>query len=179
MTKLATFAAGCFWCTEAIFKDVSGVLRVTSGYTGGRVPNPTYEQVSTGTTGHAEGLQVEFDPSVVTFDQLCRIFFATHDPTTPNRQGNDVGEQYRSAIFYHDESQRDVAQRVMRDIASDGLYRQPMVTQLEKFSVFYPAEAYHQNYFENHPDQPYCRAVINPKLAKFRKSFAYLLKSSR
>jgi len=177
MIELATFASGCFWCTEAIFQDVQGVLKVTSGYTGGRVKHPTYEQVCSGTTGHAEALQVEFDPKVVSFEQLCQIFFATHNPTTLNRQGNDIGEQYRSGIFYHSDDQREVAERVAREVDSEHIYDGRVVTEVTKFSEFFPAEGYHQNYFAKNPEQPYCQAVINPKVAKFRQKFSHLLKT--
>lgn len=176
-SQRATFASGCFWCTEAIFKDLKGVSKVTSGYSGGQVRNPTYDQVCSGTTGHAEALQVEFDPGVISFKQLCEVFFATHDPTTLNRQGNDVGPQYRSAIFYHDDEQKKVAGQVMQAVDADQVYDRPIVTEVKPFKEFYPAESYHQDYYANNPEQGYCQMVISPKVSKFRQKFAPLLKS--
>lgn len=176
-TQLATFGSGCFWCTEAIFKDLRGVVKVTSGYSGGINANPTYDQVSTGGTGHAEAVQVEFDPSVISFEQLAEVFFLTHDPTQLNRQGNDVGDQYRSVIFTHDPGQQQQAASVMARIQAEGVYDKPIVTQIVPYTNFFPAEDYHQNYFENNPEQPYCQVVINPKVAKFRKKFAALRKN--
>lgn len=177
-TQLATFGSGCFWCTEAIFKDLKGVIKVTSGYAGGTMPNPTYEQVCSGSTGHAEVVQIEFDPTVIGYDQLVEIFFLTHDPTTMNRQGNDVGEQYRSVIFAHDEMQKTVAEQVKNKIDGEKVYDRPIVTQITSFKNFFPAENYHQNYYANNPDAGYCQMVINPKVAKFRKKFAALLNSA-
>lgn len=174
---VATLANGCFWCTEAIFKDLKGVSKVTSGYTGGQVRNPTYEQVCTGETGHAEALQIEFDPAVISYEQLLEVFFATHDPTTRNRQGNDVGPQYRSGIFYHDDEQRHAAEKVMSEVDAAKIYDQPIITEINKFEIFYPAESYHQNYYANHPERGYCQMVITPKVSKFRQKFAGLLKS--
>lgn len=178
MNSLATFGSGCFWCTEAIFKDVRGVTKVTSGYAGGTMPSPTYEQVCDGSTGHAEVIQIEFDPTVVGYDQLVEIFFLTHDPTSMNRQGNDVGEQYRSVIFTHDEMQATVAEQVKNKIQNEGVYDKPIVTRITSFMNFYPAEAYHQDYYAKNPEAGYCQAVISPKVAKFRKKFAALLKSN-
>lgn len=177
MTALATFANGCFWCTEAIFKDLKGVSKVTSGYTGGQVRNPTYEQVCTGETGHAEALQVAYDPAVISYEQLLEVFFATHNPTTRNRQGNDVGPQYRSAIFYHDEVQKIAAEKVMHQVDAENIFDQPIVTEITKFETFYPAESYHQNYYANNSEQGYCQMVITPKVSKFRQKFAGLLKT--
>ncbi|MBI5466624.1 MAG: peptide-methionine (S)-S-oxide reductase MsrA [Candidatus Kerfeldbacteria bacterium] len=177
-TQLATFGSGCFWCTEAIFRDLNGVLAVTSGYAGGTVPNPTYEQICGGQTGHAEVVQVEFDPAAISYSQLVEIFFLTHDPTTMNRQGNDVGEQYRSVIFYHSDAQRSEAEAVRQRLVAERVYDQPIVTALAPFTHFYPAEVYHQQYYANNPDQAYCQMVINPKVTKFRKKFAHLLKST-
>jgi len=174
----ATFGGGCFWCTEAIFKNLKGVSKVTSGYAGGKLPNPTYEQVSRGRTGHAEVIQVDFDPAVIAYEKLLEIYFLTHNPTTMNRQGHDVGEQYRSVIFAHDEGQQQVAEQVRARIESEHVYDQPIVTDIKPAATFYEAEAYHQDYFEKNPDQPYCNAVISPKVAKYRKQFAALWKDA-
>lgn len=170
MTQTATFGNGCFWCTEAIFQRVNGVESVVSGYSGGSVANPTYEQVCTGTTGHAEVVQITFDSDLISYEDLVRVFFATHDPTTLNRQGNDVGTQYRSAIFYHGEQQREVAEKVLKELDSSGTYPAPIVTQVVPFEIFYPGETYHQNFFNEHTNHPYCSAVIGPKVQKFLKS---------
>ena len=177
-TAQATFGSGCFWCSEAIYKDIKGVTKVTSGYSGGKMPNPTYEQVCSGTSGHAEVIQIEFNPSVVSYSQLVEVFFLTHNPTTMNRQGGDVGEQYRSVIFYHSDEQKKVAEVVKKKIEDEKIYDQPIVTAIQPFGKFYPAEAYHQNYYANNPDQGYCQMVIDPKVAKFRKKFKALLKSA-
>jgi peptide-methionine (S)-S-oxide reductase len=175
-TALATFGAGCFWCTEAVYLKLKGVLKVTSGYTGGKIPNPTYQAVCTGTTGHAEVIQVEYDPSVITFDQMLDVFFHTHDPTTLNRQGADTGTQYRSAVFYHDEAQKTAAEQMIKDLNASGEFKSPIVTTLEKLGKFYPAEDYHQDYFKLNPGNPYCQAVIVPKVSKFQKRYEALLK---
>lgn len=167
----ATLAGGCFWCVEAVFSELKGVLSVLSGYTGGSVPDPSYEQVCTGRTGHAEAIQISFDPGQVSFGDLLKVFFAVHDPTTLDRQGADVGTQYRSAIFYASPEQRSQAEATIRELESQRLWPAPIVTQLEPLSIFYPAEAYHQGYFASNPQQPYCRAVVAPKVAKFRKQF--------
>lgn len=172
----AVLAGGCFWCLEAVFDELEGVTGVQSGYSGGHVPDPSYEQVCTGRTGHAEVVRVEFDPSVLSYADLLRVFFTTHDPTTKDRQGNDVGHQYRSAIFYQDEQQREAAEAVMREVSEQGIYDAPLVTELAPLGAFYPAEAYHDDYFTNNPRQPYCTAVIAPKVAKFRKSYRERLK---
>ncbi|MFT3903439.1 MAG: peptide-methionine (S)-S-oxide reductase MsrA [Niabella sp.] len=173
----ATFANGCFWCTEAIFQQVKGVERVTSGYTDGHVKNPTYKQVCTGETGHAECLQIVYDPSVVSFDELLEIFWKTHDPTTLNRQGNDVGTQYRSGIYYHNESQKQKAEHYKDALDKNGAFDAPIVTEIKRFTVFYSAEDYHQEYFNNNENQnPYCSMVIRPKVDKFRKVFKDKLK---
>ncbi len=177
-TQLATFGSGCFWCTEAIYKDIKGVSKVTSGYAGGTTPSPTYEQVCSGSTGHAEVIQVEFDPNIVTYAQLVEVFFLTHNPTTMNRQGGDVGEQYRSVIFTHDEMEKTVAEEIKHKIEGENVYDQPIVTQITPLTNFYPAEEYHQDYYAKNPDQGYCQMVIDPKVAKFRKKFASLLKSA-
>ncbi|MBI4426441.1 MAG: peptide-methionine (S)-S-oxide reductase MsrA [Candidatus Kerfeldbacteria bacterium] len=174
---LATFGAGCFWCSEAIFKQLRGVTAVISGYAGGSMPNPTYEQVCSDQTGHAEVIQIEFDPEIISYQQLVEVFFLTHDPTQLNRQDNDVGAQYRSVIFYHHEAQQAAAEAVKQKIEAEGIYDRPLVTEIVPFDQFYPAENYHQNYFANNPDQPYCQTVISPKVAKFRKKFISILKS--
>jgi len=169
---------GCFWCVEAVFQELKGVVAVNSGYAGGDTPNPTYKQVSRGETTHAEVVKVTFDPEIITVSQILRIFFHVHDPTTPNRQGNDVGPQYRSIILYADDSQKKAAQSVMSVIENEKLWSDPLVTQLQKLDDFWPAEDYHQDYFSNNPNQPYCNLVIVPKLKKFRKEFADMLRPS-
>lgn len=175
-TDTATLGAGCFWCVEAVFQQLNGVLKVSSGYSGGHVKNPTYEQVSEKNTGHAEVIQVVFDPSVVTFDELLEVFWQTHDPTTPNRQGNDVGPQYRSVIFYHNEEQKDKARFYKDQLNRSGAWSSPVITEIEPFTNFYVAEDYHQNYYLNNGSQPYCYFVIRPKLEKFEKVFRDKLK---
>ena len=174
----ATLAGGCFWCTEAVYEQLKGVTAVTSGYIGGRVPNPSYKAVCSGVTGHAEAVEVEYDPAVVPYEKLLEIFFATHDPTTRNRQGADVGTQYRSAIFFHDEEQRRIAEEVIRRLDAAGVFPGRIVTEVVPATIFYPAEDYHQDYFANNPFQPYCQAVAAPKVAKVRKVFAELLKEA-
>ncbi len=174
--QIATFGSGCFWCSEAVFKRVRGVVRVTPGYAGGTEPSPSYEQVSAHRTGHAEVVQVEFDPSVVSYEQLVEVFFGTHDPTTRNRQGGDVGAQYRSIILYHDEAQKQTAEAVRAKIGKENVFDKPIVTEIEPFTAFYPAEPEHLDYYRRNPEAAYCQAVINPKVAKFRKRFASLLK---
>lgn len=174
--ELATFAGGCFWCTEAIFDQVKGVKSVTSGYSGGQVINPSYREVTRGTTGHAEAIQLTYDPEVIAYIELLEIFFKTHDPTTLNRQGADVGTQYRSAIFYHSEGQQKAAEEIIDALNKEGIWNNPIVTEVTEFSNFYPAEAYHQEYFENNPNQGYCRIVIQPKVEKFKKVFEDKLK---
>jgi len=175
--ELATLGGGCFWCVEAIFEDIKGVSAAVSGYSGGHVKNPTYKQVCTDTTGHAEVVQVEFDPNVISYRDILDIFFAVHDPTTLNRQGADVGEQYRSVIFYHSPEQKQIAQETIKALTEAGAYHDPIVTQVEPFTEFYPAEDYHQEYFKNNAWQPYCRVVIAPKVTKFRKSHGEMLKA--
>lgn len=175
-TTTAVLAGGCFWCLEAVFDGLRGVNSIRSGYAGGHVPNPSYEAVCTGRTGHAEVVEVEFDPTEVSYADLLRVFFTMHDPTTKDRQGNDVGTQYRSAIFYRDEAQRATAEAVMREVAAEGMYEGPIVTELQPLSVVYPAEAYHDDYFARNPRQPYCAAVIAPKVQKFRKLYRERLK---
>ncbi len=162
----ATFAGGCFWCIEAVFEQIPGVLKVTSGYTGGRVANPTYKQVCGGDTGHAEAVEIEFDPGKVTYEKLLDVFWSAHDPTTLNRQGADVGSQYRSAIFHHSDAQRKTAEASMRRLEESGRHSGPVVTTIEKAGIFYPAEDYHQDYYRANPRQGYCQAVIRPKLEK-------------
>jgi len=174
--EIATLAGGCFWCLEAAFQDLKGVERVQSGYAGGRVANPSYEQVCTGTTGHAEVVQITFDPQVVSFDDLLHVFFTIHDPTTLNRQGGDVGTQYRSAIFYHTPDQKAAAERVIAELQSEHVWDDPIVTELKPLESFYPAEEYHRDYFRRNPNQGYCSAVIAPKVAKVRKLFLDKLK---
>jgi peptide-methionine (S)-S-oxide reductase len=172
----ATFASGCFWCTEAIFERVNGVKSVISGYSGGTVPNPTYEEVCTGNTGHAECTQIIYDPSVISYDELLEIFWKMHDPTTLNRQGNDVGTQYRSAIFYHNEQQKEKAEYYKKKLTDEKIWDKPIVTEITKFTKFYPAETYHQEYYDKNPNQGYCAYVITPKVEKFEKIFKDKLK---
>lgn len=170
--ETATLGGGCFWCVEPIFDSLRGVVSVTPGYAGGHVANPSYQQVCTGRTGHAEVAQIVFDPQQLSYSDLLHVFFSTHNPTTLNQQGADVGEQYRSVILPHDDEQRRVAQEVIREITDEQLYDRPIVTTIEPYTVFYPAEDYHRNYFRNHPEAPYCMMVIAPKVAKFRKKYA-------
>jgi len=172
----ATLAGGCFWCLEAVFDQLKGVVSVESGYSGGHVPDPSYRAVCTGMTGHAEVVQVTFDPQVISFADLLRVFFTIHDPTTMNRQGGDVGTQYRSAIFYHDEEQKRVAEEVIREVNDSKVWGRPVVTEVTPFDKFYIAEDYHQEYYASNPNQPYCRVVIEPKVAKFRKHYMDRLK---
>ena len=164
--ETATFANGCFWCSEAIFKRLNGIKSVLPGYSGGQVKNPTYEQVCTGGTGHAESIQIEFDPKVMNFEKILDIFWRTHDPTTLNRQGNDIGTQYRSAIFYHDLKQKEIAEKSKRDLENEGVYKDPVVTEIAPFSGFYVAEDYHKNYYDENRDAPYCSYIIDPKVHK-------------
>jgi peptide-methionine (S)-S-oxide reductase len=172
----ATFGAGCFWCTEAVFQRLKGVHAVTSGYSGGHVKNPTYEEVCSKTTGHAEVVQIRYDPDAISFTDLLEVFWKTHDPTTPNQQGHDKGPQYRSAIFYHNDEQRDLAQEYKRKLDASGAFAAPIVTEIVPFVEFYAAEEYHQNFFVNNPRQAYCSVVIRPKLEKFEKVFKEKLK---
>jgi peptide-methionine (S)-S-oxide reductase len=174
--EVATLAGGCFWCLEAVYNDLRGVEKVVSGYSGGRVPDPSYEDVSTGRTGHAEVVQITFDPQVLSFKELLEVFFTIHDPTTLNRQGADVGTQYRSAIYYHSPEQKEVAEKVIADINAAKIWNGPIVTEVTKFAAFYSAEEYHQRYYERNPNQGYCRVVIEPKVLKFRKQFMSKLK---
>lgn len=174
--EIATLANGCFWCTEAIFQRLNGVEKVTSGYSGGKVINPSYNEVTSGETGHAEVIQIQFNPSVITFQEILDVFFATHDPTTLNRQGYDVGTQYRSAIFYHSSTQKEVAEAFIKALTEAKVFDKKIVTEVTDFDAFYEAEAYHQNYYNNNKNQGYCVAVINPKLDKFIKKYKDKLK---
>lgn len=174
--ETATLAAGCFWCVEVFFDDLQGVADVVSGYSGGHTENPTYKEVCSETTGHAEVVQINFDPNVISYADILRVFFSVHDPTTLNRQGNDIGTLYRSAIFYHSEEQKKTAEEIIKEVNEAGIYDNPIVTEITRFTKFYPAEDYHQEYFANNPNQPYCVAVVVPKVAKFRKNFIDRLK---
>jgi len=174
--EIATLAGGCFWCMEAVFDELKGVESVESGYSGGHQANPTYREVCSETTGHAEAVQVSFDPALITYKELLNIFFSVHDPTTLNRQGNDVGSSYRSAIFYRTDEQKAVAEEVIRELTLQQLWPDPIVTEVTRFDKFYLAEDYHQEYFANNAAQPYCRVVVAPKVAKFRKQYFERLK---
>jgi peptide-methionine (S)-S-oxide reductase len=179
-TKLetATFGSGCFWCSEAVFDRLKGVRSVVSGYSGGILKNPTYEQVCSGTTGHAEVIQVTYDPAVISYAQLLKVFWNTHDPTTLNRQGHDVGTQYRSVIFYHNDEQRKLAEHYKEQLTASGAFGAPVVTEIAPFTAFYPAEKYHQDYYDQNPSQQYCSIVIRPKVEKFEHAFADLLEDA-
>ena len=174
--EIATLAGGCFWCTEAVFSIVKGVEKVTPGYTGGHVPYPTYEQVSAGTTGHAEAAQITFNPEVISYKEMLEIFFATHNPTTLNQQGPDVGTQYRSAVFYHNEQQKAIALQITDELNKEEIWDKPIVTQIEPLKIFYPAETYHKDYYKRNPNAPYCQAVITPKILKLQQRFLRKLK---
>ena len=176
MKKEATFGAGCFWCVEACFKDIEGVISVTSGYSGGTKATADYKMVCSGKTGHAEVARIEFDDSVVSFDRLLEMFWFVHDPTQVNRQGNDIGPQYRSVIFYHDKEQQKTAEAYKKQLDNDGVWEKPIVTEIVPLENFYPAEDYHDNYFENNPQNGYCQAVVRPKVEKFRKVFEVVVK---
>jgi len=179
-TETATFGTGCFWCTEAIFKELEGVVSVMPGYSGGQNLNPTYKEVCSGETGHAECTQIVYDPSKISYDELLEVFFKVHDPTSLNRQGNDVGTQYRSVIFYHNDEQKRLAEKYKTELDRSGAYDKPLVTQIAALEKFYPAENYHQDYYEYNKDKnPYCAVVIRPKLEKFRKVFGEKLKSKK
>ncbi len=175
-TDTATLAGGCFWCTEAVFSELKGVVRVLPGYAGGTVPNPSYEQVCTGTTGHAESVQIDYRPREISFHDLLVVFFTTHDPTTLNRQGHDVGTQYRSAVFYRSPEQKATVEEVLGELESAGVWRRKIVTEVVPFKEFFPAEEYHRQYFRRNPEKGYCQAVIAPKLSKFRKEHAARLR---
>jgi len=174
--EIATLANGCFWCSEAVFSRLKGVKSVLPGYSGGKIDNPSYDDVCSGRTGHAEAAQIEFDPNVISFEKLLDVFWHTHDPTTLNRQGNDVGTQYRSAIFYHDEKQRELAEKSKRELEKRGEYKGPIVTEVTPFKKFYVAEDYHKKYYEQHQDEPYCRFVIDPKINKMLNHYGRDLK---
>jgi peptide-methionine (S)-S-oxide reductase len=174
--NIATLGAGCFWCVEAIFQRLKGVDKVISGYSGGKTENPTYKEVCTGLTGHAEVVQIYFDPAIITYEELLEVFFSTHDPTQLNRQGNDVGTQYRSVIFYHNEKQKQIAEAYKQKINESKLFDKPIVTEITAFTRFYPAENYHQDYFNQNKNQPYCIYVVGPKVEKFEKLFQHKLK---
>ncbi len=174
--EVATLGGGCFWCLEAVYEEMEGVKKVVSGYSGGSVKNPTYERVCGGSTGHAEVVRIEFDPRVVTYDNILGVFFTVHDPTTADRQGADVGSQYRSVIFFHDDRQEQIAKKKITELDSSKIWKRPIVTEVVPFEVFYEAEEYHQNYFERNPEAGYCRAVVAPKVLKFRELFPDKLK---
>ncbi len=176
-TEQATLAGGCFWCLEAVYVELKGVQKVVSGYAGGHVANPSYRAVCTGTTGHAEVVQITYDPAVVSYRDLLNVFFTIHDPTTLNRQGNDVGTQYRSAIYTHNDAQKAIAEQTIAELSESGLWSSPIVTEVTPLETFYPAEDYHQNYYANNPNQGYCRVIIAPKVAKFRKQYLEQLKA--
>jgi len=175
--ETATLGAGCFWCVEAVFDDLKGVESVESGYSGGHTENPTYREVCSETTGHAEVVQVKFNSGDISFKEVLQVFFTVHDPTTLNRQGNDIGSSYRSAIFYHSDEQKKTAEEVIKEVEAEGIYSDPIVTEITGFDKFYSAEDYHQEYFANNPNQPYCAAVVAPKVAKFRQKFVNRLKT--
>ncbi len=174
--QTVVFGGGCFWCIEAVYKEIKGVTDVTSGYAGGAMENPQYEQVTGGSTGHAEVVKVDFDPVQISFNDLLEVFFAVHDPTTLNRQGNDIGEQYRSAIYYTTEEQKQELEAFIQKVKDDKVYDQPITTEIKPLEKFYDAEDYHQDYFEKNPNQPYCQLIVNPKVKKFKEKFASLLK---
>ena len=175
-TEVATLAGGCFWCLEAVFAELKGVEKVVSGYTGGKAANPSYHEVCAGKTGHAEAVQITFDPTVIPYKDILEVFFQVHDPTTLNRQGADVGTQYRSAIFYHNDEQKAIAEQMIKELDAAKVWKSPIVTEVKTFSAFYPAEDYHRDYFSQNSTQPYCQVVIAPKLAKFRKHYSHKLK---
>jgi len=177
-SEVAVLGGGCFWCLEAVYQQMDGVLAVESGYMGGRRPNPTYQQVCSGATGHVEVVQITFDPDITTYREILEVFFATHDPTTRDRQGNDVGSQYRSVIFYASREQQETAEQFIRELDAEHVWRDPIVTEIRPAAEFYRAEDYHQNYFRNNPDQPYCTFVVAPKARKFREKFKNKLKQS-
>ena len=176
--EIATLAGGCFWCLEAVYDELNGIEDVVSGYAGGRVPNPSYELVCTGATGHAEVVQITFDPETISFKEILEVFFTIHDPTTLNRQGSDVGTQYRSAIFYRTPEQKAIAEQVIAELNAEHIWDAPIITELRPFEIFYPAEAYHQEYFKKNPSKPYCRVVVAPKVSKFRKRFLEKLRKT-
>src|SRR6056297_840705 len=170
-SKKATLGGGCFWCTEAVYKELKGVVDVIPGYSGGNIKNPAYREVCTGRTGHAEVVQITYDPEVVSYKEILEVFFMTHDPTTLNRQGNDVGTQYRSAVFYHDEEQKEAAEEIIGRFEKENIYNQPIITEVAPFEAFFKAEDYHKDYFKQNEDQPYCQFIVAPKVSKFKKIF--------
>jgi peptide-methionine (S)-S-oxide reductase len=174
--EVATLGGGCFWCTEAVFSLLKGVEKVESGYSGGKMENPTYEKVSTGTTGHVEVVQTSFNPDVISFKEILEVFFSSHNPTTLNRQGQDIGTQYRSVIFYHDDQQKAIAEQIIKELTETKTWNMPIVTQIEPFKIFYKAEEYHQNYFKNHPEKSYCSIIIAPKIGKLKQHYLGKLK---
>lgn len=174
--EVATLGGGCFWCLEAVYNELKGIIKVESGYSGGTVPNPTYKQVCTCTTGHAEVIQITYDPNIITFKEILQIFFAMHDPTTLNHQGNDVGTQYRSIILYHNQNQKQTTEQVINEITQARIWNVPIVTQIIHYNIFYKAEEYHQEYYIKNPEQSYCRIIIAPKIAKLRKQYFEKLK---
>ncbi len=174
--ETCVLAGGCFWCMEAIFQDINGIINVESGFSGGHVKNPTYKEVCTGNTGHAESVRITYDPSVISFSDILDIFFSMHDPTSLNRQGEDVGTQYRSEIFYMNEDQKNIAENFIKDLENKKAFDKPIVTKIEKFTAFYPAEDYHRNYYKNNSEQPYCKYVISPKLKKLKEHYSPMLK---
>ena len=173
--ETATFGAGCFWCVEAVYQNLKGVQKVVSGYAGGKTPNPTYKQICTGQTGHAEVAQITYDPNQISYQDLLDVFWNTHDPTTLNRQGADTGTQYRSVIFYNDNHQKEIAEQAMAETDASGLWSNPIVTEISPILTFYPAEDYHQNYYQSNPSQPYCAVIISPKIRKLKKEFKHML----
>jgi peptide-methionine (S)-S-oxide reductase len=173
--ETATFGAGCFWCVEAVYQNLKGVQKVVSGYAGGKTPNPTYKQICTGQTGHAEVAQITYDPNQISYQDLLDVFWNTHDPTTLNRQGADTGTQYRSVIFYNDDHQKEIAEQAMAETDASGLWSNPIVTEISPIPTFYPAEDYHQNYYQSNPSQPYCTVIISPKIQKLKKEFKHIL----
>jgi len=174
--EIATFGAGCFWCVEAVFQKLEGVEKVISGYSGGNVKNPSYREVTNGSTGHAEAVQIKYNPNIITYQQLLEVFWKTHDPTTLNRQGPDIGTQYRSVIFFHNENQKQIAEKSKQEMDQSGYFRDPIVTEIEQYKSFYVAEDYHQDFYENNPNQPYCRFRIDPKMEKMQQEFGKYLK---
>jgi peptide-methionine (S)-S-oxide reductase len=174
--EVATLGGGCFWCTEAVFSLLKGVEKVESGYSGGKMENPTYEKVSTGTTGHVEVVQTSFNPDVISFKEILEVFFSSHDPTTLNRQGQDIGTQYRSVIFFHDDQQKVIAEQIIKELTETKTWNMPIVTQIEPFKIFYKSEEYHQNYFKNHPEKSYCSIIIAPKIGKLKQHYLGKLK---
>lgn len=179
MIEKAIFAGGCFWCTEAVFQNLKGVISVQSGYTGGTVANPTYEQVCNGNTGHVEAIEIEFNPEEISYRDLLYVFFYTHNPTTVNRQGNDIGTQYNSVIFYFNEKQKEEIQKIIRELEEEKVFDEKIITEIRQAEIFYPAEHYHQNYFAQNQDKPYCQIIIFPKIEKLRNKFKHLLKDDR